>query len=336
MPTAARAVLPFIALAVSLAAPSVPTASAADAPSTGGRLTLQELRARYLRPQDHLVTIGGVEVRYRDEGRGPAVLLLHGSNSTLETYDGMVERLKSHYRLIRFDTPPVGLSGSVSDAAIASLPSPEALMTGLLDSLKIPSVVAVGVSSGGTMAYYLAGAEPQRVCALILANTPSDPVDTSGVRNPPELEAAKAAAARTGVGDRDFWWAYFRFLYGDPGRITPALIERLYDMNRRVPEAHPLHLYALTAHNEVTLARLAAVRAPTLLVWGMRDPVLPYRTAVALRDHLTGTTASLLLLDDVGHYPTLEVPDRFAAILRNYVEAVLTASSSCSAVSSRR
>jgi pimeloyl-ACP methyl ester carboxylesterase len=290
-----------------------------------GALTLAELRAKYLTPADHIVDIGGVEVRYRDEGHGPAVLLLHGSNSTLDTWDGVAARLVPHYRVIRFDQPPQGLSGPVSDAAKVTLPSADALLTGLLDRLKTGPVIAVGVSSGGTMAYYLAGAHPERVRALVLSNAPSDPLDLKGLVNPPDLVAAEARAKATGRRDPDWWWAYFRSLYGDPARITAAQIARNYDFGRRVAEPNLLHLFALAGNNDLTHDRLAHVTAPTLIVWGMRDHVLPYPAAVALAGHLTAIHPSVVLLDDVGHYPPIEVPERFAAIVDTFVQQVVTA-----------
>lgn len=312
-----RRLLASLALLTALGAAGPP-------PPAGGLLTLAQLRARYMAPADRLTTIGGVEVRYRDEGQGQPLLLLHGSNSTLDTWDGVATQLRRHYRVIRFDMPPMGLSGSISDAAKTTLPGPDALMNGLLDRLRVTQpIVAIGVSSGGTMAYYLAGNHPERVRAIVLSNTPSDPVDTSALVNPPDLVAAVAREKATGMRDPDWYRAYFRSLYGDPARITEPQIARNYDMGRRVKEANLLHLFALAGNVDETRARLAKVRAPTLLIWGMRDNVLPWAAAKALREHLTGVQASVVALDDVGHYPPIEAPDRFAAIVETYLRSVL-------------
>jgi pimeloyl-ACP methyl ester carboxylesterase len=126
----------------------------------------------------------------------------------------------------------------------------------------------------------------------------------------------------TGVFGREYWRAYLEWLYGDPTRIEPATVDRFFEMSRRRTEPNRLRLAALVSNNETTLQRLSTVSAPTLLLWGMRDPVLPYSAAIALRDHLTATRASLLLLDDVGHYPTLEVPERVAAIIDLFLRDV--------------
>jgi len=68
-------------------------ASPAFAEEPGRRLTLTDLRATYGTADSRYLAIGGVEVHYRDEGRGPALLMVHGSTSSLRTYDRIVSRL---------------------------------------------------------------------------------------------------------------------------------------------------------------------------------------------------------------------------------------------------
>lgn len=313
-----RLLLTLIALALTGAAPP------AKIPAEG-RLTLQQLRAKYMTPADRLMTVGGVEIRYRDEGRGPAVLLLHGSNSTLETWDGVAAKLRRKYRVLRFDHPPMGLSGPVTDAAKASLPGPVPLMTGFLDRLGVTSVIAVGTSSGGTMAYYLAAARPEMVRALVVSNAPSQPLDNSGFVNPPDLTAALAREKVSGMRDRDWFRAYYRSLYGRTERITAAQIEKSYDFGRRVAEPNFLHLFALGGNGDLTRKQLAAVKAPTLIIWGMTDKVLPWPAAISLRDKLDQVHPSMVLLDDVGHYPPIEAPERFAAIMESFLSEVVPA-----------
>lgn len=288
-----------------------------------GRVSVEQLRAKYMTSADRLVTIGGVEVRYRDEGRGPAILLLHGSNSTLETWDGVAARLKRNYRVIRFDHPPMGLSGGISDAAKTTLTGPVPLMTGLLDRLGVSSVVAVGTSSGGTMAYYLAGARPDMVRGLVVSNAPSQPLDNGRIVQPPDLVAALAREKATGLKDRDWFRVYFRWLYGRPARVTEAQIERGYDFGRRTEEGNFLHLFALGGNGELTREMLGKVKAPTLIIWGMTDTVLPWDAAVSLRDKLTSVRPSMALLDDVGHYPPIEAPERYAALVETFLTQVV-------------
>jgi pimeloyl-ACP methyl ester carboxylesterase len=295
-------------------APSVTTTEAVPQ-----RLSLAELRKRYQKPGDHYIDISGVELRYRDEGKGPVLLLLHGSRSTLNAWDGVTARLKDRYRVIRYDQPPTGLSGPLSDAARAAIGSPEGLVRGFLDKLGVDKVIVVGVSSGGTAGYYFAAAYPDRVEALVLSNTPSDPVPNLKVETPPKLQAAVDKFKRTGVEDMDFWSEYLASLYGEPSRIKPGLIDYYYSVNLRQTEPNQLGLHALTTNGN-TMARLAAVKAPTLILWGMRDYVLKPENGQALYSYLTGAKSrSFVALDDVGHYPPMESPERIADLIDTYL-----------------
>jgi pimeloyl-ACP methyl ester carboxylesterase len=285
------------------------------------RLSRAELMAKYGDPAGKIMTIGGVEVYYKDEGRGPAILMVHGSVSTLKTYDGVAAALKGRYRVIRYDVPPGGLSGPVSDAAAASL-RPADIAATLLDRLGVKSATVVGVSSGGTLGLYLAAARPDLVKRLILSNTPSDPVDASHLKQPDEFVAAQKEAARAHFQSQAFWDQFLSYFSGDPARITPAIRQQYYDFNRRLPEAHPIDLVAQVADHARAVAAMNAVTAPTLLIWGARDPLLTPPTAATLAGYLTHARVSEVFMPDVGHYPPLEAPARFARIVADYMEAV--------------
>jgi pimeloyl-ACP methyl ester carboxylesterase len=66
---------------------------------------------------------------------------------------------------------------------------------------------------------------------------------------------------------------------------------------------------------------MKAVKAPTLLIWGAKDLLLPVPAGKALAGYLSGTDVSMMVMPDVGHYPPLESPERFAKILEAYMEA---------------
>lgn len=307
--------------ALGLSGAVVALVAAVPAP-TPARIPVEQLRTELGRPGDRYVDVAGVHVRYRDEGRGPVLLLLHGSRSTLNAWDGVAAELKTHYRVVRFDQPPKGLSGPVSDAVVRRIGAPEAFTAAFLNALKISKVTPVGVSSGGTLGYYFAATYPDRVDALVLSNTPSDSVKNLKLPTTPALDASLAAAKITGIEGRDFWQAYLSFLYGDQGRLTPATVDYYYRSNLRTIEPNAFKLHALTADATTTMARLHAVKAPVLILWGMRDPVMTATEGRALVAHLDSAAAiSFVGLPDVGHYPPMEVPHRFALMVDAYLQA---------------
>ena len=102
-----RSKLLVLAIAIAVGCP----AFAAD--TSKSLLTLEALRAKYGDTHGRIAVIKGIEVYYKDEGRGPVILMVHGSQSTLKTWDHVAPLLTRHYRVIRFDIPPQGLSGRV-------------------------------------------------------------------------------------------------------------------------------------------------------------------------------------------------------------------------------
>lgn len=313
--------------AAALSLPHVPAsaqvaANAPDSPTTP-RLTVAQLRARYGDAQSRYMPIRGMEVHYKDEGprAAPVLLMIHGSQSSLRTWDRITAQLKKRYRIIRLDIPGYGLSSSVPDAAAATV-QPTEVVEGLLDGLGITRLAAaVGVSSGGTMAMYLAARRPAMVERLILSNTPSDPVDTSHLVMPPAFIAAQQRAKQTSYQDLDFWNQYLSFFSGDPARISPRTRAEYWDFNRRSPEKHPIAMVARIGDGKQAAIEMAKVTAPTFLVWGSGDPLLPESAVNAITRYLKNATVSKVLMPDVGHYPPLEVPDRFARWIAAYVEA---------------
>jgi len=310
---------PPCALAQGAAAPAAPAPAAVSHPY----LSIEQLRQRYADTASRFLTIKGVEVHYKDEGpRGaPVLYLVHGSVSTLRTWDVVTAQLKSRYRIIRFDVPGYGLSGRISDEAARNV-QPVEIAEGLLDALGVRKVTFVGVSSGGTMGMYLAARRPDLVERLILSNTPSDPVDTSHLVMPKAfLDAQARAKANDGFQDRDFWEQYLSFFAGAPGRIPEKIRAEYYDFNRRTPEAHPVALVARIGDGKQAAIDMARIKAPTFLIWGGADPLLPESAADALARYVKNAQISRVIMPDVGHYPPLEVGDRFARLIAAYVEA---------------
>ena len=306
------AMLPFVAVAGA--------AKAADLPY----ISLEELRKKYADPAGHITKVKGVEVYYKDEGKGPVILMIHGSSSSTGTYDGIVAKLKDRYRIIRFDIPPLGLSGPVSDDDIKRL-TPTDIPQTLLEQLNIKNLAAcVGVSSGGTNCTYLAAKNPGLVDRLILSNSPSDPVEGANpgqTKGMAKMAKQMAASPDKGFKPREYWDHFFTFFAGEPERITPAIRERYYDTNRRLPDKNLLFLSAKVFDHEMAVDLMSKVKIPVLLVWGARDPLLTPPSADSLAKYLKNADVSKIMLPDVGHYPPLEVPDRFAQIIATYIEA---------------
>jgi len=167
---------------------------------------------------------------------------------------------------------------------------------------------------------YLAATYPDRVNRLIMSNSPSDPVTTDHVNHPPEFKVALEEFVETGFESENFINLFLDFYSGDPRRISEQTRREYYDFNRRVKEPNPIAMIGLVADHEKTRKAMASVRAPALLIWGGRDALLIPAAAGTLASYLENTQVSTVFMPDVGHYPPLESPIRFAKIVAAYIE----------------
>lgn len=309
---------PQMAAAQSAPAAAQATTQAAAHPY----LTLAQLRAKYTDKQSRFLNVGGISIHYKDEGprNAPVLLMVHGSESSLRTWDVITQKLKERYRVVRLDLPSYGLSQGPTDEALKVL-VPTDVPIAVLDHLKVKKVTFVGVSSGGTMGMYLAARRPDMVERLILSNTPSDPVDTSHLKLSQGLIDAMARAKDTGFRDADFWVQFLNYFAGDAKRMSAQTHREYYDFYRRVPEKNLIGLIARIGDGKQATIEMAKVRKPTLLLWGAADPLLPESALNAITRYLANAQISKVVMPDVGHYPPLEVPERFAQMIAAYVEA---------------
>jgi pimeloyl-ACP methyl ester carboxylesterase len=284
-------------------------------------LTLDQLRARYADRHSRYFTFGGMDVHFKDQGKGPVLLLVHGSSSTMKTWDAMVPGMvRAGYRVIRYDVPGMGLSSDVPDSAIGAV-QPADIAEALLAHRGVTRASVIGVSSGGTLGSFLAAKRPDLIERLIISNAPSDPVDTAHLVPTPEWAKAQADAKRTGFQDAVFWSEFLSYFAGDGRRIDTATRTHFYDFNRRTPHRNFIAMIAKVADASKARAAMAAVTAPTLLIWGSSDALLPPSAGRTLLKYLTATDAAIVYMPDVGHFPPIETPARFTRIALTWIEA---------------
>jgi pimeloyl-ACP methyl ester carboxylesterase len=267
-----------------------------------------DLLAKYGSGASQFVTVDGVAVHYRDEGVGPPLVLIHGTSSSLHTWDGWADRLARHRRIVRLDLPGFGLTGPASDGDYTAARYAR-LVIALLDRLGIDRADVAGNSLGGRVALTLTLAYPTRVRRLVL-------VDAAGLggQKPPAI----FALGRTPVAGNLLRWVTPRMMvrknvlevYADPSRVTDALVDRYYELLRRDGNRQAL-LDRLNGPLDPALDdRLGEVHVPVLLQWGEQDRWIPLpfaqRFAQGLRD------ATLVTYPDAGHVPMEELPEATA------------------------
>lgn len=272
-------------------------------------LSLEELKPKYESAASKFAPIDGVNVHYRDEGSGPPLVLVHGTSSSLHTWDGWVAKLSTHRRVIRLDLPGYGLTGPAPDHDYSAARYAR-VVAKLLDHLGVERADVAGNSLGGRIAMTFALDHPARVRKLVLI----DAAGLSGQRLPGIFRLA-----RTPVLNRLLRWVTPRMIveknvaevYGEPSRVTDELVDRYYDLLRREGNRQATIDRFMNLADPDLDARLGEIHVPVLLEWGARDVWIPLPFAHRLQSAIAG--AKLVTYPDCGHVPMEELPDATAA-----------------------
>ncbi|EJL33957.1 alpha/beta fold hydrolase [Novosphingobium sp. AP12] len=298
-----------LARGLSLAVLAVSSATAQPEPR---HLDDAALRSRYALARSRFAEIDGETVHYAAEGKGPAILLVHGSFASLRQWDDWTKKLARHYRVVRFDQSPAGLSGP-SPTGDYSIEHRIRVIDGLMDKLKIKRFVMIATSSGGLPAAAYAAARPRSVQALILNNIATGPVKFDPDRLSPALRAALAEdRAHPGWHSPEYWREILLANVTDPSRITPELVQQWTDLNSR-PLRDPAVGKAVAASTSFgrTPDDLRRITAPTLLLWSADDHETTLdRDGKQALELLGSTDKSLEVIENCGHMMPFDCPDR--------------------------
>ena len=278
----------------------------------------------------------GIEIEFDDQGPpgGEPVLLIMGLGMQLIAWpDELVQQLVARgFRVLRIDNRDAGLSTQLDhlgtpNLALAALRHAMHLpvhapyriadmaadVVGVLDALGLPAVHVCGASMGGMIAQHLAAAHPQRVKSLTLMMT------TTGARRLPQARAhVRLALLRrpASAGEADIVAHLMRILalIGSPGypAAPEQLRERLTASVRRAwrPAGTVRQLAAIAADGDRS-ALVQAIRAPTRVIHGEADPLVPVEAGHDLAARIPG--AVLDIVPGMGHDLPQPLLPRFAA-----------------------
>ena len=271
--------------------------------------------------QDRYVEVGGKKIRYWEEGKGPAVVLVHGLAASAEFWLYNIEALASLHRVVALDLLGFGRSGK--EIGEFSLPYSASFMVDFLDAVGVQQASLVGNSLGGLVCLQTAVDFPRRVDRLVL-------VDPAGFGR--ELNPLLRLWSIPVTGSWVFWLCQRLFphlrqwLYPGSDSITkgwllratevlrtPGLRENVVRVARIGVNLHGQREELFRELHE----QLATMTVPTMIIWGDDDPVVPVGHAYVARSLIPGS--EVRIMKGCGHLPQLERPEEFNRLVLDFL-----------------
>jgi pimeloyl-ACP methyl ester carboxylesterase len=242
------------------------------------------------------------------------VLLLCGIGAKRQGWYRQLPVLGRRFRCLALDYRDVGDSDSASGPY--TIPDVAGDVLALCDELEIERASLVGISMGGFIALELALARPALVERLVLVVTSAG--GPTHVSTSPDVMRALMPGDETlesGEGARRVC-----SLVAGPGfaEAHPEAIDEFVEIARRRPmhvDAYLRQLEACRAHD--VSGRLGEIGAPTLVIHGDADPLVPLANGLILAEGIPG--ARLIVYPGVGHIPEVEVDEQFNADLIEFL-----------------
>jgi pimeloyl-ACP methyl ester carboxylesterase len=275
-----------------------------------------ELERQYLESPCSYREVAGVRLHLCDSGPrdAPAVILLHGFGASLQTWDAWATSLQVDHRVIRFDLPGAGLTGPDPTGDYRDSRS-VAVLESLMRELGIAHASIIGNSIGGRIAWTFAAQKPALVDRLVLVSP--DGFASPGFAYGKAPDVSFILAAMRYVLPKPMLRINLAPAYGDPKLLTDAVVTRYYDLMLApgVRAALLARMRQTVLQDPVPLLR--RIQAPTLLLWGEKDAMIPIANAADyLRELPHG---ELTRLPGLGHVPQEEAPDVSLAPVRAFL-----------------
>jgi pimeloyl-ACP methyl ester carboxylesterase len=280
-----------------------------------------DLEKKYASPETHFVTLAdGTRADYRERGSvtAPTLILLHGSNASLLTWEPWSKTLSDSFHVISVDLPGHGLTGAVPNGDYTQ--EGMAKFVGeFADKLGIETFALGGNSMGGGVASRFAEENPARVTKLILVDAGGLPFKPTGG------EPLAFKLARLPVANRILLHVTPRSLVVEGLNkaivhkeiVNDAMIDSYWDFARM--QGTRAATLARFQENWDTYVRdhTAALKMPVLILWGEQDALIP--VAIAHDWHKAIPGSKLIVYPKTGHIPMEEVAEQSAADVRAFL-----------------
>lgn len=273
------------------------------------------------------LNVGGTTIAYEERGNGHPVVLIHGFGANSYTWRKVAAALADEYRLIAIDLKGFGKSDKPRDARY-SLDDQALILDRFISQLDIPKVTLVGHSFGGAVALRTASldidAQHDRIDALVLIDTMALPQKLPSFVRHLRIPFLSSLALAI-LPPRFMSKAVLKDVFYRTDRIPDDLVDAYASCLCQADARYALITTArqiVPASPEKYLAQLPRITMPTLIIWGIHDTIIPVASSRKLVTIIPN--AELELLEDCGHAPQEEMPDKTARLISDFLKHLTT------------
>ena len=228
------------------------------------------------------------------QGDGPCVVMIHGLGGSANTFEPLMPELDD-YRVVRIDTP--GAARSAYRPSARTIADLSRSITEALKAVRIERAFIAAHSMGTLLAQHMVVTEPARVSGMLLFGAMTEPPEAARLA----LKARAVTAKKEGMASVATAVANGSLSSATKNSNPAAFAFVRESLMRQDPYAYASHCLALS---EAQAYRLSDMHCPVTLVTGSEDPITP--PAMARTLHADLPQSNLIMLPDIGHWPTIE------------------------------
>lgn len=235
----------------------------------------------------------------QSEGGDEVLLLLHGLFGATGNFNGLFQRFKDRYNVV------------IPDLPIMSIPLRKLGLQGLVERIHdfvlakgFDKMHLVGNSLGGHLAQLYALKFPERVASITLTGSSGLFENSLGTGFPKR-------------GDYEYVKNKAQSIFYDPKNATKEIVDEVFDTVNNRDKAIRVVVTAKSAVRNNLEDKIPGISSPVLLVWGKQDTITP--PWVGEKFHELIPNSKLVMLDECGHAPMMEQPEKFNLALSDFL-----------------
>jgi 3-oxoadipate enol-lactonase len=257
------------------------------------------------------INIGDISLNYEVDGKGPAVIFINGLTMDVNGWLLQVPDFSVRYRVIRYDCRGQGQSDKPDMEYSQEMHADD--LKGLMERIEVRRAHIIGLSNGGMIAQHFAVKYPEKVGALVLVDTCS------------YIDTLLELTLRSWIKAAEVGGSELRYDVALPALFSEGFIKRnlenimaLREISIRNNPPKPVINLAKACLRHDISNRLSGIKAPTLIIVGEEDILIPQRYSRILHEGIK--ESKLVIMKECGHVPPIEKPEEFNRIVIGFLE----------------